>query len=228
MTTARIFAVENKLAQIANEPGGRTIEQAVRAAETRIEAVRDVSLASLVEKVERMTAFVAAGRGSGDPAAFKDVYDLSNAIFGIASTFELKALADAAFSLCDLADCFRSGEPANWPAIDVHVDGIRLLANLGDKAGAAGADSILEGLRRVRARVARERRDVDGLQVTHFRQGIGRGQQRPFEDAHHLDFGRKLLQPHAGALDDVDDAFGGGKPAGHVGLVVERSFGGCA
>lgn len=153
MSTARVFAVENKLAQIVNEPGGRTIEQSVRSAETRIESVRGSSLASLVEKVDQMTAFAAAGRVSGDAAAFKDIYDLSNAIFGIASTFELKALAEAAFSLCDLADCFRGGEPGNWPAIDVHVDGIRLLASLGDKAGVAGADTILEGLRRVRARV---------------------------------------------------------------------------
>ena len=41
----------------------------------------------------------------------------------------------------------------NWPAIDVHVDGVRLLAALGAGAGEAGAESILDGLRRVRKRV---------------------------------------------------------------------------
>ena len=119
----------------------------------RIEGVRDVTLASLVGKAEAMAALAAAGRKANDTKALDGIYDISNAIFGLAGSFGLKALAEAAFSLCDLADNFRGGDPANWPAIDVHVDGIRLLATLGDKAGEAGADSILEGLRRVRARV---------------------------------------------------------------------------
>ena len=101
----------------------------------------------------RRRRVLAAGRKANDTKALDGIYDISNAIFGLAGSFGLKALAEAAFSLCDLADNFRGGDPANWPAIDVHVDGIRLLATLGDKAGEAGADSILEGLRRVRARV---------------------------------------------------------------------------
>ena len=153
MSRPRVFAVENKLAEIARQPGGKIAADAVKAAEIRIEAVREVSLASLVEKAEAMAALAAAGRESNDPEVFGGIYDISNAIFGLAGTFGLKPLAEAAFSLCDLADSFRSGEAPSWPAIDVHVDGIRLLATLGDKAGAAGADSILDGLRRVRARV---------------------------------------------------------------------------
>lgn len=150
---ARIFAVENQLAKVVRAPGGKTADQHVKAAEIRVESVRGVSLASLVEKAEQMAAIAAAGRSGADANAFHGIYALSNAIYGIAGQFGLKALAEAAFSLCDLADGFRSGEAANWPAIDVHVDGIRLLATLGDKAGAAGAESILDGLRRVRARV---------------------------------------------------------------------------
>jgi len=153
MSSARIFAVENQLARVVSQPGGKTVDQHVKAAETRIEGVRGVSLASLVEKADALSALAAAGRKDADAKAFDGIYEVSNAIFGIAGTFGLKALAEAAFSLCDLADGFRGGEAANWPAIDVHVDGIRLLAMLGDKAEAAGADSILDGLRRVRARV---------------------------------------------------------------------------
>lgn len=153
MSQPRIFAVENQLAKVVKTQGGKTVAEHVKAAEVRIEGVRDVTLASLVGKAEAMAALAAAGRKASDPKAFDGIYDLSNAIFGLAGSFGLKALAEAAFSLCDLADSFRSGDPANWPAIDVHVDGIRLLATLGDKAGAAGAESILDGLRRVRARV---------------------------------------------------------------------------
>lgn len=150
---ARIFAVENKLAQIAREPGGRRPEDSVKAADGRIEAVRGASTAALVEKAEQLGALAAKGRNGDDGSSLDGIYNTSNAAYGIAGTFGLSALAEAAFSLCDLADHFRSGEPANWPAIDVHIDGIRLLANLGDKADQAGAESILGGLRRVRARV---------------------------------------------------------------------------
>lgn len=153
MSNARVFAVENKLAEIARQPGGRLVADAVKAAEKRVEAQRGVSLASLVEKAEALTAVAAAAREAGDAESFGRIYDIANAMFGLAASFGLKALAEAALSLCDLADSFRSGEPASWPAIDVHVDGIRLLAILGEKAGAAGAESILDGLRRVRARV---------------------------------------------------------------------------
>lgn len=153
MSQPRIFAVENQLAKVVKPQGGKTVAEHVKAAEVRIEGVRDVTLASLVGKAEAMAALAAAGRKANDTKALDGIYDISNAIFGLAGSFGLKALAEAAFSLCDLADNFRGGDPANWPAIDVHVDGIRLLATLGDKAGEAGADSILEGLRRVRARV---------------------------------------------------------------------------
>lgn len=150
---AQVFEVENQLAKIAREPGGRTVDQAVKAAETRIEAVREVSLAALIEKAEHMAAIAAAGRRGEQDKPFDAIYDLSNAIYGLASAFALTALAEAAFSLCDLADGFRSGDEPSWPAIDVHVDGIRLLAAMGSGIGAAGSEAILDGLRRVRARV---------------------------------------------------------------------------
>lgn len=153
MSNARIFAVDNQLAKVVRKPGGKTVEEYVKAAETRIEATRDVTLASLIAKADAMAAVAAAGKAGSDPKAFDGIYDISNAIFGLAGTFGLKALAEASFSLCDLADGFRGGETVNWAAIDVHVDGIRLLATLGDKAEAAGAETILDGLRRVRARV---------------------------------------------------------------------------
>jgi hypothetical protein len=153
MTTVRVFKTENPLAAVVRRPGGKTIEQAVKAAEVKLEAVREVSVAALADKADQLVALAGAGRRGEDAHALDKIYDLANAIYGIASAFELVPMAQAAFSLCDLADRFRGGEPANWPAIDVHADGIRLLATLGPNIGAAGAEAILEGLKRVRARV---------------------------------------------------------------------------
>lgn len=152
-SSARIIVVENQLKKVVKTQGGKTMAEHAKAAEVRIEAVREVSLASLIAKAEAMAALAADGRKGDAIEALNQIYDLSNAIFGIAGSFGLKALADAAFSLCDVTDSFRSGEAVSWPAVDVHVDGIRLLATLGDKVNPAGAETILEGLKQVRARV---------------------------------------------------------------------------
>jgi len=148
MSLPRIFKTENKLARIARQPGGKTIDEALQAAEQRIESVRDRCLASLIEKSEQLSAIAAGDRAAGAAATLDGLYDVSNAIFGVAGAFGLDALAEAACSLCDLVHKFRCGEAVNWSAVDVHVDGIRLLSG----GRTQGAETVLEGLRQVRAR----------------------------------------------------------------------------
>jgi hypothetical protein len=148
MSLARKFKVENRLAKIARQPGGKSIEEAVRTAELRIESVRDKCVAALADKAERLAKIAAGDRGEGAGATLDGLYNTANAIFGVACVYDLDALSEAACSLCDLVHGFRTGEAVNWQAIDVHVDGIRLLAS----GYTEGAESILEGLRRVKAR----------------------------------------------------------------------------
>jgi len=152
MTSAKVFKVENRLAKLARSPGGKTVEEAVTSAEQRIESVRDRCVAALALKAEQLATLAAGERGEGAAETLDGLYNLSNAIFGVAGVYELDALAEAACSLCDLLHGFRGGEPVNWSAVDVHVDGIRLLATGRVAAASAGAASVLEGLRRVRAR----------------------------------------------------------------------------
>ena len=146
--TARVFKVDNKLARLARQPGGKTIEEAVRGAEQRIESVREQCVAALAVKAEQL-ADRAGGDRTRDPAGLLErIYNLSNAIFGVAGVYDLEALAEAACSLCDLVHGFQGGERVNWSAVDVHVDGIRLLAS----GYSEGAATILAGLAKVRAR----------------------------------------------------------------------------
>ena len=148
MSLARIFTVENRLAKIARSPGGKSIDEAVRGAEQRIESVRDRCVSALATKADHLAALSAGDRGAGAAETMEGLYNVSNAIFGVACVYELDALAEAACSLCDLLHGFRNGEPVNWSAVDVHVDGIRLLAT----GRTEGAESVLAGLRQVRAR----------------------------------------------------------------------------
>jgi hypothetical protein len=146
MTLARVFNVPNKLAKIARQPGGKTVEEAVKGAEQRIESVRERCVAALALKAEQLSLLASGDRGA--PDILDGLYNLGNAIFGVAGVYELDALAEAACSLCDLLHGFRNGEVVNWSAVDVHVDGIRLLAG----GRTEGAATILAGLRKVRAR----------------------------------------------------------------------------
>jgi len=150
VSTARIFRVENRLAKIARTHGGKTIDEAVRSAEARVASVRDRCVSALAGKAEQLAAYAKAAKGERTGDNVNGLYDVSNAIFGVAGVYGLNALAEAACSLCDLVDRSRGGEEINRSAIDVHVDGIRLLAT----GETEGAESILAGLRRVRARFA--------------------------------------------------------------------------
>jgi hypothetical protein len=152
MTLSRIFKVENRLAKLARSPGGKTIDEAVASAEQRVESVREQCVAALAVKAEQLGVLAAGDRVGAAEEMLDGLYNLSNAIFGVAGVYELDALAEAACSLCDLLHGFRNGEPVNWSAVDVHVDGIRLLAS-GKIAGSSeGAAAVMAGLRRVRAR----------------------------------------------------------------------------
>jgi hypothetical protein len=148
MTLPRIFKVENRLAKVARQPGGKTVDEAVRGAEQRIESVREQCVSALATKADQLAVLSAGDRGARAQETMEGLYNISNAIFGVACVYELDALAEAACSLCDLLHGFRNGEPVNWSAVDVHVDGIRLLAT----GRSEGAISVLAGLRQVRAR----------------------------------------------------------------------------
>lgn len=150
MSTARIYRIENRLAKIARTPGGKTLDEALRSAEARVASVRDRCVGALAGKAEQLATHARAAQGQRTGDSINGLYDVSNAIFGVAGVYGLDALAEAACSLCDLVDRLRCGEEVNRSAIDVHVDGIRLLAG----GGTDGGESILAGLRRVRARYA--------------------------------------------------------------------------
>jgi len=149
MKTARLFKVENRLAEIANRPGGRRIADALAAAETRVQRKHDELAAGLPEAASRLKALVESAQ-SGPDVALQGLYTEANQVFALAAALDMKALADAAYSLCDLIDGFRETDEVNWQAAQVHVDAIRLLAQ---GTGSAEADrAILAGLKQVGAR----------------------------------------------------------------------------
>jgi hypothetical protein len=147
---SKVFNVENRLAKIARQPGGKSIAEALKAADVRIESLRERCENALLVKADQLSSVAAGDRDAGAKQTLDRLYDIANAMFGVAGAYGYEALAEAACSLCDLVYRFRSGEAVSWGAVDVHVDGIRLLAT--GRSGEAAAESVLAGLRKVRAR----------------------------------------------------------------------------
>ena len=146
---ARVFKVENKLAKVVRLPGGRTVAEAIGSADKRIAGVKDVCISAMQERVRRLAGLAESGR-AGTARVLDEIYATANEILGLAGSFQMTELGQAASSLCDITDAFREGAPVSWPAIDVHVDGLRMLSVEACKPD--DRQRILIGLLKVRSR----------------------------------------------------------------------------
>jgi hypothetical protein len=154
MSEARVFKIENRLAKVISLPGGKTASDALRGADMRIASVRDDCLASMGAKAAKLQHLADQARRQTDEAAVAGIYATANEVFSIASAFDMTELAEAAYGLCDLVDDSRARTALNWPAIGVHIDGIRFLSAQAGAEDSPARRAIVAGLREVAARFA--------------------------------------------------------------------------
>lgn len=150
MSQVRVFKVESSLSKLMKKPGGRTVGEALSSAQARVEKIRAQSIERMAEAAARLRQLAVQGR-TGDCAAVEALYAGANGIFALAGHFDMRALSEAAFSLCDLLTAADLGVDVDWMAVDVHVEAIRLLSHPDPKVDAA---QLIAGLRAVRARYA--------------------------------------------------------------------------
>lgn len=152
MSVIRRFSPVNRLAALIHAPGGLKTGEAVEAAERNLESVRGEAMARLDAVIAELET-LAAGGGAAD---IERMYSLSNEIVGVAGVFGYGPMGDAAYSLCELLDHLRTQGGWSAEGVAVHLQTLRLLRS----AGGPGADpkacaAILEGLRKVSARLAK-------------------------------------------------------------------------
>ncbi len=156
MSDVRVFKVENRLAKVMRLPGGRTVGEALRGANTRVASIRERCLVALATKgaqLQRLSEQAKAGDDTGSLAA---LYATANDIYSIAGAFGMKEAAEAAYRLCDLVDDSPERDAINWPAVAVHVDGVRFLCSEAGAADTPVRKAIITGLREVAARFNNE------------------------------------------------------------------------
>jgi len=145
---------ENRLAKVIWIPGGKTIAQALDDAHANLEEVRQESLVVLRTKLEEIQALGRKTQTAPSTEAIEGLYNLSSEVLDIAGLFGLPELGHAAFSLCELLDRLKSKNTWNWPAVQVHLHGLLVLADP-DKIPPEGRESVVDGLRQVCQRVGK-------------------------------------------------------------------------
>jgi len=145
---------ENRLAKAVFQPGGKTMAQALDDAQAGLEEIRGASLDILRTKLEEIQALGRKSEVNAGPEEIKTLYALSSEVIDIAGLFGLPELGQAAYSLCELLDRLGSRQIWNWPAVQVHLHGLLVLADP-DKTPEDARKSVVEGLRQVCQRIAR-------------------------------------------------------------------------
>ncbi len=145
---------ENRLAKVVWLPGGKSISQALDDAQASLEEVRVEQLDVLNSKLDALQALGKKSEKNPTLGDIKGLYALSSEIIDVAGLFGLPELGHAAFSLCELLDRLKSRKTWNWPAVQVHLHGLVVLADP-DKTPPEGRQDVVDGLRQVCQRVAR-------------------------------------------------------------------------
>ena len=143
----------NRLSKTLFAPGGKTIEKALEDAAASLEEAR-------VEQLDEMKAKLAEiqtiGRRVEKNAKLDDLrtlYALSGEVQGMAGVYGMPELGQAAFSLCELLDNLGNRKVWNWPAVQVHLNGLLLLSDPAN-APPAARKHVVDGLRQVCRRVS--------------------------------------------------------------------------
>ena len=145
---------ENRLAKVIWVPGGKTIAQALDDAHSNLDEIRGESLGMLRAKLEEIQALGRASETTPSDETIQGLYTTSSEVLDIAGLFGLPELGHAAFSLCELLDRLKSKKAWNWPAVQVHLHGLLVLADP-DKIPPEGRQTVVDGLRQVCERVGR-------------------------------------------------------------------------
>jgi hypothetical protein len=137
--------MKSRLAHQLAQPGGCSVDEAVRRAEAGIEARREDAVREMSAVVERLADLCQTARAADHGA----VYGLATALVDVAGLLDTGPFYQAAYSLCDVADQMRASGRWSWPSVEVHVSALRLVLR-GPMTDAAG-ETLLSSLAAVKA-----------------------------------------------------------------------------
>ena len=146
MTQAKVFTYRSNLARKMGAPGGKSIDEALNAAEGALENHRDAAMKSLGAILTGLDA-ICARRAQGE------VYEHAAALLDLAGFFDTGPLHPTVFSLCEISDCMTE-DAWDWASVEVHLRAIRMILASGCR-DSEDARVMLEGLTAIRQRLGK-------------------------------------------------------------------------
>jgi hypothetical protein len=144
---------DNRLSKLIWAPGGKTVAQALEDAQSNLEEGRAGCLDALRLKLAEIQALGRRAEQAPKLAIVEELYALSGEVLDMAGVYGMPELGQAAYSLCELLDNLAARKMWNWPAVQVHLNGLLLLADPANAPPEARAH-VVDGLRQVCLRVA--------------------------------------------------------------------------
>ncbi len=152
MTDGAIPAHVKRFANLVNRPGGQTAEEAIAAATSNLDSIRDRVVTGLDKTLQQMHALGGTLQATAAPEAIEALYALANTVIGLASAAGLGVLGDVSYSLCTLIERMRGTRTWNAAAVQLHLDALHRLQTAGPGEQAT-AQAVTDALRRVVARI---------------------------------------------------------------------------
>ena len=151
MSEVKFTPWTSRLSKIIRQPGGTTVQGALKDAKRNLEKIRLECILEIDFKLDVMQQKFGQARQKPNETDLDELYRLSNDIVGMAGVFEMTELGEAAFSLCELIDRLKAPDQWDWPAVELHLSGMRVLRY--SKPGQPENQAVLDGLRKLTARV---------------------------------------------------------------------------
>jgi len=149
---ARIYLPASTLKEQLSRPGGKSRDEAVKAAIAGVETLREKSMDAIDAAIKAVEAVAHEGtNGVLTESKLHDVLRNADEIVELAGTFRLENLDAAGRSLCDLVGLLLKTSPYPAEPIVVHARALRLFAPGRPSLSAAQTEVILAELARFRA-----------------------------------------------------------------------------
>lgn len=144
----------NPLAATLGYVHGLSLEAATAAAEANLALIQNDCLASLDQALAVIYQKLPKLGHTENPMHADAVYQAANQVLALGGLCKLAALGKAAFCLCELIDRSRRAGHWNAPALETHLQALRLLRHPAANSGSETEDTIIAGLFKVIKKVS--------------------------------------------------------------------------
>ena len=134
---------------------GLSFEAATAAAEANLALIQEDCLASLDQALAVIYQQLPELCLTQSQAHAEAVYQAANQVLALGGLFKLESLGKAAFCLCELLD--RSRFKGHWsaPALETHLQALKLLRHLPANSDPKTGEAIIAGLLKVIKKISR-------------------------------------------------------------------------